>query len=162
MKKSIIAFCIFFGIIYFSACEKDDICVDGDEPLLVIRFYDNDAQTEFKDVTSLIVRGYNSPDTLAAITNAALDSIALPLRINETSTTFLLSRQLKDEEVNLDILTFSHKNKEVFISRACGFVANYENLNPSLTTDSDNWIKNIEVVNPTVKDIDSAHVKIFH
>ena len=32
--------CMAVVCLLVSACEKDDICVDGDTPLLVITFYD--------------------------------------------------------------------------------------------------------------------------
>ena len=163
MNKLKIAFIILLGIIFFSACEKDDICVDGDTPLLVIRFYDVTDSTEVKDVPGLEVRGLISPDTLDIISNVALDSIMIPLRADASNTSFVISQQLTtDDPVNIDVLTFSYETKEVFISRACGFIANYENLTPSLDTDTDNWIKNIEVISSTVENSETAHVKIYH
>jgi len=72
---------------------------------------------------------------------------------------------LDEDEVeigNTDTLTINHESKEVFISRACGFIANYENLIPNLSTDDDNWIANIEVVSSTVENSETAHVKIYH
>lgn len=163
MNKIRITFFIVLGIISFAACEKDDICVDGDEPLLVIRFYDVTDTTELKDVTNLEVRGLISPDTLDVISNADLDSIAIPLRADASFTSFVISRQeSSDETENIDVLTFSHETKDVFISRACGYIANYENLSTDLTVDSDNWIESIEIVNTTIENSDTAHVKIFH
>ena len=164
MKKiSIAVLILIIGVISFSGCEKDDICVDGDEPLLVIRFYDASDTTELKDVTSLEVRGLSETETLDIIDNADLDSIALPLRATSTFTSFVISRQLSGEDTeNIDVLTFSHETKSVFISRACGYIANYENLSDSLTPDSDNWIQSIEIVNTSIENSDSAHVKIFH
>lgn len=163
MNKIKIAFFILIGIIPFAGCEKDDICVDGDTPLLIMRFYDATDSTELKDVSNLVVRGFVSPDTLDIITNAASDSIAVPLRSDYTNTTFLLSQQTTDDDpVNYDVLTYSYETKEVYISRACGFIANYENLDSDLTIDTDNWIKSIEIVNSSIENSDTAHVKIFH
>ncbi|MDE3743771.1 DUF6452 family protein [Maribacter polysaccharolyticus] len=164
MKKISTAFVILIiGILSFSGCEKDDICTDGDEPLLVIRFYDASDTDEYKDVTNLEVKGVTETDTLDVIDNADLDSIALPLRATYSYTSFLISRQESNEDTeNIDVLTFSYETNSVYISRACGYVANYENLSDSLTTDSDNWIESIEVVNTTVENSDSAHVKIYH
>lgn len=163
MNKIKIAFFILIGIIPFAGCEKDDICVDGDTPFLIMRFYDATDSTEFKDVSNLVVRGLVSPDTLDIITNAASDSIAVPLRSDFANTTFILSQQTTDDgPINYDVLTYSYETKEVYISRACGFIANYENLDTDLTIDTDNWIKSIEIVNPTIENSDTAHVKIFH
>ena len=163
MNRLRIAFIIVLGIVAFAACEKDDICVDGDTPLLVIRFYDATDSTELKVVPNLKVRGLITPDTLDIISNIALDSIRLPLRTEALNTTFVLSTQTTTEApINIDVLTFSYETKEVYISRACGFIANYENLSQSLTADTENWIKDIEIVLPTVENSETAHVKIFH
>ncbi len=150
----------------FAACEKDDICVDGDTPLLVIRFYDVADTTLLKSVSGLVVSGLASDGSVVGvIPNAGTDSIAIPLRIGEASTSFILSRNLTpDDETteNMDTLAFDYETQEVFISRACGFVANYNNLTNTLTTDSDNWIQDITIVTPSVENSTTAHVKIFH
>lgn len=167
MKKIIIACFILLGTIYFSACEKDDICVDDETPLLVIRFYDNSDTTKTKKVTTLRVVGLDQTSTVDTFTDrSTADSLAIPLRPDSDFTTYLLiANSATTDEVesgNIDILTINHETKDVFVSRACGYVANYENLITSLTTDPDNWIKNIEVINSTVENTEAAHVKIFH
>lgn len=158
---------VCIATIFFIRCEKDDICVDGDTPQLIIRFYDADNTTEFKEVPSLRVVGLGQATTVNTIADrTALDSIAIPLRINELNTGFVLILDSADENEmetgNIDTLTFNYTTKEVFVSRACGFVANYEGLSEELTTESDNWIQNIEIVSSLVQKQDSAHVKIFH
>jgi len=167
MNKSVFAFIILLGVILFPACEKDDICVDGDTPLLVIRFYNEADTTSTKNVTNLRVVGLDQTTTVNTFSDrTSADSLAVPLRPGATSTTYLLIANSADEEEveigNTDTLTINHETKEVFVSRACGFVANYENLTPSLDTDTDNWIKNIEVISSTVENSETAHVKIFH
>lgn len=156
-----------FSLVCFTACEKDDICVDGDTPLLVIRFYDAEAPEEFKDVPSLRVVGLGQNTTVNTIPDrTATDSIAIPLRISEVETTYLLIRDSADEDDaeagNIDTLTFNYDTQEVFISRACGFVANYDGLTDELVKDTDNWIQTIEIVSPLVENQNSAHVQIFH
>ena len=165
-KKSCLLL-IFLSALLFLHCEKDDICVDGDTPLLVIRFYDAENTTEFKQVTNLRVIGLGQENPVATFADrSSIDSIAIPLRINEPNTGFALILDSADENDvetgNIDTLTFSYTTKEVFISRACGFVANYEDLTQQLSADTDNWIQNIEIVSSLVQTQDSAHVKIFH
>lgn len=167
MNKLKIAFFIVLGIIFFSSCEKDDICVDGDTPLLVIRFYDETDTTSTKNVTSLRVVGLNQSTTVNTFSDrSTADSLAIPLRPGIPNTTYLLIANSADEDNveigNTDTLRINHETKEVFVSRACGFISNYENMAPSLGTDSDNWIKNIEVITPTIENSFTAHVKIFH
>ena len=167
MNKLKIAFIILIGIIFFSGCEKDDICVEGDTPLLVIRFYDETDTTSTKNVTNLRVVGLDQTTTVNTFSDrSSADSLAVPLRLGTTSTTYLLISNSADEDEveigNTDTLTINHETKEVFVSRACGFIANYENITPSVDTDTDNWIKNIEVISSTVENSETAHVKIYH
>ena len=147
-------------------CEKDDICVEGDTSLLIIRFYDAENPLEIKSVTNLRVQGLgqDSPvDTFAD--RSTLDSIAIPLRINQPDTGFLFISESADEDGmetgNIDTLTFSYTTQEVFVSRACGFIANYNNLSDSLEVDAENWIQSIEIITPTINSFDAAHVEIF-
>ena len=167
MEKIRILLLVLIAIISFTACEKDDICVDGNTPLLIIRFYDNENPGELKAVPSLRVVGLGQSSTVNTFSDrTSLDSIALPLRINEANTGFILISDSADEDDletgNNDTLTFDYSTLEVFISRACGYIANYDDLGELLTSDSENWIQNIEIVSPLIQQQDSAHVKIFH
>ncbi len=161
-------FLFFLSAIAFEACEKDDICVDGDTPLVIVRFYDAEDTTEFKAVTNLRVIGLGQESTLNTFTDrSSIDSIGLPLQINQPTTSFQLIFESEDDEDdmetgNIDTLSFSYSTQEVFVSRACGFIANYDEVTPELTTDTANWIQEIEVVSSTVTNQISAHVKIFH
>ncbi|WP_299530726.1 DUF6452 family protein [Ulvibacterium sp.] len=165
MKKTTVVLVFLLGIISFSACEKDDICVDGDTPLLIIRFFDSQDITQTKEVPGLQVNGLIiGTDTLEILSNASLDSIALPLRVAENNTSFLISQQLgEDDPTNFDVLTFSYEVQEVFVSRACGFVANYDGLEGSASSEGDApWINEIQIITPLVENSTAAHVKIFH
>ena len=55
MKRLFPILLILTVIVQFSSCEKDDICVEGDTPLLVIGFYDV-TDTTFKSVSNLRIR----------------------------------------------------------------------------------------------------------
>lgn len=159
-------------IISFSGCEKDDICVDGDTPLLIIRFYDAEDTTQFKAVPSLRVAGLGQNVTVNTIDDrtSTLDSIAIPLKTVETETGFIFISDSADDENgaetgNADVLNFSYEIQQEFVSRACGFISNYDNLTTDFSASADNWIQNVEVVKPQVtletEEI-TAHVKIFH
>lgn len=162
MNKLKILFIIALGILSFSACEKDDICTDADTPQLVIRFNDALNPTEFKDVQNLIVWGILDNQGKDTIDNIALDSIILPLRVDASSTTFAMSRQLSIDDVNVDTLTFSYDVKEIYESRACGYIANFENLEVTVQQDDSVWVQTIDVDNALIENTASAHVKIFH
>ncbi len=164
MNKVQLLFAILVTILVIFACEKDDICVDGDTPLLVIRFYDYSDTTVVKTVPALEVRGFLSPDSLLnTLSNASSDSIAIPLRVDFDSTRFVFSEKLSaDDPVNNDTLIFTYSNKQVYISRACGYVNNYLDLSSNLAGDADNWIKKITIDTTLIANSSSAHVKIFH
>ncbi len=168
MKKILAIGAILMIIISFSACEKDDICVDGDTPLLVVGFYDINDTATAKKVTKLRVAGIDQEFTVNTVADRTdLDQIEIPLRINNQSTSFVLisnsaSNSSNEETGNADVVTFNYETKEVFVSRACGFIANYDSLNGTITTDTDNWIKGIEIAQTTINDQATAHVKIFH
>jgi len=155
---------LLFGLL---GCEKDDICVDGDTPLLVIRFFDSTQPETPKAVDNLRVIGLGNGDPVPTFADrSSLDSIALPLRPGETETTFILIRDSQDEDGvetgNPDTLRLNYVSREAFISRACGFIANYEDLESQLQTDSENWIQSIEVDTTSVQNQDSRHVSIYH
>lgn len=171
MKKLKILVFFLLGILSFSACEKDDICVDGDTQLLVIRFYDAEDTTALKVVPNLRVVGVGigSPVDTFSDRSSSLDSIGIPLRTDNPLTEFNFIINSEDDENsveigNSDLVGFSYQINEVFISRACGFVAEYENLSTDFTAAPENWIQSIRIVNTSVKQEENliAHVKIFH
>ena len=167
MKKQLFLLIIALAALLISACEKDDICVDGDTPLLVLRFYDALDTANFKSVTSLRIIGEGQENPVNTFSDrSTTDSVAIPLRADLSSTRFYLILDSADENDletgNIDTLSFAYSVEEVFVSRACGFVANFNDLNPQLTSGLENWIQNIEVVDTTVTNQFSAHVKIFH
>ncbi|MDX1314463.1 MAG: DUF6452 family protein [Eudoraea sp.] len=167
MKKKLFLFIIVLGALLISACEKDDICVDGDTPLLILRFYDAQDTENFKSVTTLRIIGDGQANPVNTFSDrSTTDSVAIPLRADQSSTQFLLILNSADENDletgNIDTLSFSYNVEEVFVSRACGFVANFNDLEPQLTAGTENWIQAVEVIDTTVTNQFSAHVKIFH
>ena len=168
-SKPVLTALWFSGLFFLwvVSCEKDDICVDGDTPLLVIRFFDSAQPETPKAVSQLRVVGLENGEPVSTFADrSSLDSIALPLRPGESETTFILIRDSRDEDGveagNPDTLRLTYLTSEVFISRACGFIANYENLDGQLENGSENWIQTLEVDTTSVQTMDSRHVSIFH
>ncbi len=164
MSKFKFPLVILLGILAFSACEKDDICIDADTPRLVIQFVDALDTTLSKDVQNLVVIGLDEMGLRDTIPNVALDSIILPLRPNATSTSFTLKRALSITDKNTDTITFNYEAKEVFKSRACGYTVNYENLQAALTIKNPDsiWIKGIIIDTALIENSAATHVKILH
>lgn len=168
--KKILPILLIIMLCHLSSCEKDDICVDGDTPLLVIGFFDVDDTTAAKDVPSLRIRALGfetSPSTFTDRSNQ--DSIGIPLQIEANTTSFVFINNSADdpddetiETGTIDTLTFNYTVNEEFVSRACGFVANFSELDTTRQVFSTDWIKRIQIVNPTVESSSAIHVKIFH
>ncbi|MBA4744776.1 MAG: hypothetical protein H2058_05915 [Muricauda sp.] len=172
MKKIIPILLIASMLYYVSSCEKDDICVEGDTPLMVIGFFNIDDTTAVKRVSSIRIK---SLDIDSILTNDSFsdranspDSLMVPLRSSATSTMYqIISGSRDDDETeqeigNIDTLTISYDLGEAFISRACGFVVNYNNITVTVPESAENWIQDIKVVQPNVENTDNIHVKIFH
>jgi|SRR5690606_13455835 len=169
MKRLIPILMIGFLLVYVSSCEKDDICVEGDTPLLVLGFFDINDTTASKNVPALRVREIVLDTVLNSFADRTnLDSIGVPLRSGATSTSFVLFHNSRDEAEtgaelgNGDTLTITYTVREAFISRACGFVAHYDDLEVDLPESADNWIRDISVVQQTIENSNNIHVKIFY
>lgn len=177
MKQLFPVLLLFCIILYFSSCEKDDICVEGDTPLLVVGFYDI-TDTTFKSVPNLRIRALDN-DSILGLESAeefgfadranSPDSIFLPLRINAMNTQFeLISGSAADDEDatletgTIDTLSFDYVVTEQFISRACGFVANFNELDTVRNVFTTDWIKGINIVDTSITNSTLIHVQIFH
>ena len=95
---------------------------------------------------------------------AMADTIYLPLRNFDDQTIYDFETDSEEDGFNSDRLNFSYTREDVFVSRACGFKVDYNNLTPvrQLETPDQPWIFNIEVLDSTVNNRNEVHVEIFH
>lgn len=150
-----------------TSCEKDDICVDGDTPQLVITFFDYTAPETARAVSKLRVIGLGKDtpvDTFSDRSNR--DSVGLPMRADANRTGFVLISNSADnaegaETGNRDTLYFDYETRSVFVSRACGFVPNFDSLSATSQPDASNWIDSVQVRQTTIENSTSAHVSIY-
>lgn len=147
IKKNLL---LFLLIAFAFSCEKDDICVENVTPKLIIRFYDANDPTQVKAVSSLTVT--TGDNTL--ISQQSTDSIAIPLDVNNLETVYTLTSDTTD-----DIVTITYGIDEVYVSRSCGFIANYNQLN---LMETGNWIQQVEIISQTIENENQAHVQIRH
>lgn len=162
MKKYFPFFLLWINPFYIS-CEKDDICVSGDTPLMVVVFYDKDNRSTKKAVNGLAI---TSKDKNQNLTLEQRDSIAIPLKTSSKTTTFILTKNDNSTNpmnpVKKDEVPFNYLVEEKFISRACGFVAHYKELNTSFSSPG-TWIEEIEITTSIIQLQNIAvHVKIYH
>ncbi|MFT6796941.1 MAG: hypothetical protein ACJART_002088 [Maribacter sp.] len=168
MKNFGFSILIFLYLLTIASCEKDDICVEGNTPLMVIEFFDINNRNNLKNVTALRVVGEGQTVTVNTVADrTALNTITIPLKTTADTTGFLLiansASNDDDFEIgNIDTVSFNYARLEDFKSRACGFIVNYEELNGVFQTDTDNWIQEIEIIRSEISNSDSTHVKIFH
>lgn len=168
MRSFRIGILLFIGILAVASCEKDDICVEGDTPLLVIEFYNINDTSALKTVPTLRVVGVGQNVTVSTVADrTALNTISIPLKTDVDVTSFIIisasaSAEDGSETGNIDTVNFSYKRLEDFLSRGCGFVVNYDSLQANVSADTNNWIKDIEIIRSQVINSDSTHVKIFH
>ena len=152
--------------IFFSSCEKDDIC-DANTPTtpkVVIEFYDVANPTTLKNVTNL---GVIAPGFTNGFEFTATSKIKVPLKtFEDTSILHFIQNGSMDptSDDNLDEITFNYSRKTVFVSRACGFKTLFTlNItNPiTVTPDSNNWIQSVIVSQPNIENEDETHIKIY-
>lgn len=163
------------------ACERDDICAatTSTTPRLVVEFYDVVNTDDLKSVSRLSVYGeglVTDPDTSldeTLVFNTNTNEITLPLLIgneNELNTSrFILEKdtnlRLDENDTtnsNMDIIEISYTTEYVYVSRACGYKSQFIGLSLNVEADSDLWISNIEIVESTLQDEDTVHVRIYH
>jgi len=150
MKKYIIIIIVSFLAIL--SCEKDDICIDATTPSIIIRFYNNDIQTDVKKVSELTVWA-DGKDSIYV--KQSLDSIIIPLDLNQNNTLYKFTSNSIEDEIN-----FTYTRNDVFVSRSCGYKTIFENL--QIDSNTTNWIKNISINNTTIENDTAAHITIFH
>jgi hypothetical protein len=171
---------LVFLTLCLSGCEKDDICAEATPttPTLILRFYDFGDQDQTKNVTGLRATGIDDNDEEVPISSLASvnsDSIAIPLRTDADNTrfTFYLDYAINDNGTpedesddfttgNPDTVTISYQREEVYVSRACGFKTIFKDIIFNVDNDGDRWIINSEIINATVDNELSAHIKILH
>lgn len=149
MKRK--ALLVLITILSICSCEQDDICVETLTPKLIIKFYDVNDTINTKEAPTLNI-WVDGRDTI--ISNQTTDSIAIPLDVNDMQTIY----NFRSESI-IDQLTVTYDLNQVYVSRSCGFIANYENV---ATTNTDLWIDEVLVISTTIENEDSTHVQIRH
>ena len=105
-----------------------------------------------KEITSLTVWAEGNENLYE---NKLLDSIAIPLDLNQNRTTYIL-----DNKSFKDTIEFTYERKDIFVSRSCGYKTIFENL--QIESITDNWIKNDTIKNTTIENETATHLTIFH
>ena len=150
-------------LIFLFACEPDDICLSeiDDTPKLLIGFYDKNSGN-LKEVENLKIQGLDNDQIYVFET---IDSIGIPLINNKNLTTFNLTKNFVEDNVdsgNNDKMFVNYNPNWIYISRACGYITNYDIDNLIIENDIENWIIDSEIITYSIKDEENIHVKIYH
>ncbi|WJS92842.1 DUF6452 family protein [Flavobacterium johnsoniae] len=166
MKKLVSLLLLFtFGL---SSCEKDDIC-DANTPTtprLVITFYYSDDPTVERKITNLTAVG-EGKDVATGLTFAGVSKIQLPLKVNDSITTYRLiynATSTIPAERNTDVLTINYSTQNVYVSRACGFKTIF-NVKSIARTDPDGdtvWMSTVQLINPNIDSENETHVEVYY
>lgn len=163
MKKILLIVLIAFS---FSGCEKDDICdaTTPTTPRITIEFYDFANPLTLKNVTNL---GVFSPPLTTGFSTNATSKISIPLNTATETTSYDFVQNGSDDITtndNTDTVTFNYTTNTVYVSRACGYKKTFDLTNTNLdllTSDTNNWIKNIIITKPNIVNENETHIKIY-
>src|SRR5690606_4763993 len=174
MKRYIIPIVLMFlGFGAFSGCEKDDICSETTPttPNMVIDFYEFLNPSVEKTFLKLEIIEIENPETILVFENA--NTIKLPLRTNAEVSTYkfiLTYTNINTLVNNEDLLEFRYTTDHIYISRACGYKANFslteadsQNPNPTLTDSGEDefWIKELIVRQPEIINENETHLDLL-
>lgn len=152
MKKSILL--IVLSLFTIVSCEKDEICIDSTTPLLLIRFNDNDDKSEYKSILLDSV-WIEDKDLYFSNETEEYDSIYLPFDINEDFTNYKLAAEGLIDDMNV-----KYTQEDVFVGRSCGYKTIFDDL--ELVSNTNEWIKDIEINYTTIDNDTIAAITIFH
>ncbi len=142
----------------FSGCEKDDICDANTSttPRLVIEFYDFSNPTVLKNVTNLKVIGKGMTEGI--VFNGNLNTVSIPLKTTENSTTYRFIFNSDSPSSNEDEINFAYTRENIYVSRACGFktIFSLDKISSNLL-----WIKDIRIEKSNIVNENETHVKIY-
>ncbi|MCL9804550.1 DUF6452 family protein [Flavobacterium amniphilum] len=177
MKKFLLILVFATTTISLWNCEKDDICEEGTPttPRMIIEFYDNSNPTVLKSVTDLKVQAQGEPNGIVFDETETGDAkyrftgkkLELPLKTTADLVKYTLTLNdgnANPNAINSDIIDITYTRDDIYVSRACGYKTVFQLNDPNgmvLTTDANNWIKEISVLTNSITTENEVHVKIF-
>ena len=162
-----------------ASCERDDLCPESTPttPSLIITTFDVNEQDNKKSIFGFRAQGVGANDVVTGFNVVSIDSIILPLKTHESSTSYKMHSNYtyddngtpddtSDDVIggNEDIVTITYTREEVYVSRACGYKTIFKDVEILIENDGDNWIQLIQPVNnpQSVENETAAHFNLFH
>lgn len=169
MIKKLIYFTFFvFGIgVFFGGCTRDDLCPaeTATTPNMIITFHDYRNENRRKAVEGISIETWETePDIVLRRTSS--DSVSVPLNVNshETGYRFIKTTITEtDTIVDVEEIRFSYLKKDIYVNRACGFRAEFGNLEiEEHRTTGNPWVREIKIKTDSIVDETKAHITILH
>jgi len=123
---------IFGVLLLLTSCGgDDDICLNSDStPRLKLKFR-NASNNLITRLDSLYVDvDYGKTKLTNIISSANVDSVFVPIRIDDSPYTDIYFRTRRNQTGSK--LRINYDKKSIYVSPACGFKINYENLKADL------------------------------
>jgi hypothetical protein len=161
---------VLAAALVLAGCQKDDLCTadQSSSPRMVVVFKDATNPSIVKTAPNLRIKEIGSSEFAplnfeGATLLTEADTIYLPLRSLNTLTSYNFYTE-EDGVINIDNIDFRYLTKDVYVSRACGFKTDYENLTLLRTEEnpSNLWITGAVVISNTVNNSNEVHVEIRH
>lgn len=131
MKNLIRIFFLISVLMLVSCNSDDDICTSGEAtPRLKMKF--KDSNNKIVRLDSLYIDVDYGSGKKAVFTGAKVDSVLLPLRVDESGFTEFYVRRLKKGATSKVKMTYTTKSQ--YVSPACGIKKTYENVASQLVT----------------------------
>lgn len=137
------------------SCEgDDDVCVNGEAtPRMKIKF--KSADNKLMTLDSIYVDvNYGGAVLVNVATLAKVDSVLVPLRVDENAFTEISVRRKKAGPTSK--FKISYTTKSEYVSPACGFKKLYENVKEELTTP--NPVTKLELNQTQIINEDKTHL----
>lgn len=174
MKRYIIL--VLLSVLCFgtlSRCEKDDICDanTATTPKMVIDFYEYLNPSVSKSLYKLEIFDVETPENILIFEGTSQALLPLKTDADISRYVFRLSYiNINQTIINEDLLEVRYTKEDIYISRACGYKANFsltapEPLNPNpKATDSGSdelWIKEMIVRQSVITNENETHLDIL-
>ena len=123
---------MILGFLLTSCENDDDVCVSGEAtPRLKIKFKSADNKVLTLDSLYLDV-DYGNNNILTVVEATKIDSVLVPIRVDDAGFTELYVRKTKKGSVSKIKLNYNTTSE--YVSPACGFKRLYQNLTGTLET----------------------------
>ena len=104
---------------------------------------------------------YGEDNSTPLVSSTTLDSIALPLRL-QNPTTYLFQTVVSGTTTSTATLTLTYNTEETFVSKACGIKTTYNTLSATIQDANTSWLKGVTIKNNSVNNEKKAHIHLYH